>query len=260
MFNNYDPMKFVKEIHNLNKKQMNNDEDSTPNNSTTIEYFDDSLTTEIKYEEHIDSSIKNDFNQNFTNKHSDNEIENDIDNHKESKVKNAKSHFWTIALLACGALIFILYRNICAMPLEINSTFGDTPITINATYNTRYHVAKIDLTIDEFIEDWQVNLTNGKIEAIKMVCETQDKTVKKEYKFNDIELTEGQQIKGSITADNMNLKDFNLLKELLSGQIEIFTPVIVSLDSSERNKIKQYYESGSWLMGLMWANALIGGY
>ena len=31
-------------------------------------------------------------------------------------------------------------------------------------------------------------------------------------------------------------------------------------DSAEREKLKQYYESGAWFWGLMWANSVMGGY
>ena len=51
-----------------------------------------------------------------------------------------------------------------------------------------------------------------------------------------------------------------LIKELLSGKVQMSYPPLINLDSTEREKLKKYYESGSWLMGLMWANTLMGGY
>ena len=51
-----------------------------------------------------------------------------------------------------------------------------------------------------------------------------------------------------------------LIKELLSGKVQMSYPPLINLDSAEREKLKKYYESGSWLMGLMWANVLMGGY
>lgn len=174
------------------------------------------------------------------------EGQDSINKYAEAEKPKKKSKYRMLKILLinsiifCG-LIFLTYRAICLMPYEGNFILGDTPISINATYNSRYRIAKINLTIEEIIEDWQVNTANGSINEIKLKCETNDKTVKKEFKFKNIDLTEGGQVKGSITIDNTKLKDFVLIKDLLSGDIMLYTPKIISVDSKERDKMKQYY-------------------
>lgn len=114
--------------------------------------------------------------------------------------------------------------------------------------------------IEPVLEKWQVTFSDGSINEIKLICETDDETVKKEFSFKNIPLVEGETINTSTSLDNISLNDFVLIKELLSGKVQMSYPPLINLDSTEREKLKKYYESGSWLMGLMWANALMGGY
>lgn len=202
MFNNYGPMKFIKEMCSKDK----NIEQNEP------------VTKE----------------------------QDSINKYAEAEKSKEKSKYRIFKILLIGSiifcgLIFLTYHAICLMPYEGNFILGDTPITISATYNSRYRIAKINLTIEEVIEDWQVKTANGTINEIKLECETNDKTVKREFKFKNIDLTEGEQVKGSITIDNTKLKDFVLIKDLLSGDIMLYTPKIISIDSKERDKIKHYY-------------------
>ncbi len=240
MFNNYDPMKFIKEMHgikkNIEEQSIQIDEPNEESTENNIEQ-NEPVTEE----------------QDYINKHAEMEK-------PKKKSKHRIFNFLAVTLIIVCGLIFLAYREICAMPYEGSFIFGDTTVIINATYNSKYQIAKIDLTLDEIIEDWQIKIANGNVEEIKLECETSDKTVKKEFKFKNIDLTEGEQIKGSITIESTKLNDFVLIKDLLSGDIMIYTPKIISVDSKEREKLKQYYESGAWIWGLMWANALMGGY
>ncbi len=70
----------------------------------------------------------------------------------------------------------------------------------------------------------------------------------------------GKKVEASLSIENAKLKDFVMIKDLLNGEVSIQYPRIISLDSTEREKLKQYYESGAWIWGLMWANSLMGGY
>lgn len=235
MFNSYDPMKLVKEMHKVNKEVSvqtgkTNEEDL----SEQVEEIEPVLNKEKSSNEHKKKP--------------------------QRKLKRKIFAFLFIALIICCTAIFIVYREICAMPFERDDYLADTHVFVKATYSTKYHVAKINLTIDEVIEKWQVTFSNGSISEIKLICETDDETVKKEFSFKNILLLEGETINTSTSLDNISLNDFVLIKELLSGKVQMTYPPLINLDSAEREKLKKYYESGSWLMGLMWANALMGGY
>ena len=240
MFNNYDPMKFIKEMHGIKK---NIEEQSVQIDETSEE----SSEGNIEQNEPVTEE------QDYINKHTETEK-------PKKKSKHRIFKFLIVALIIVCGLIFLAYREICAMPFERNDYIGDTSVSVRATYNTKYHVAKIDLTIDEVIEKWQVTLSNGNVSEIKLLCETGDETVKKDFVFKNIPLVEGETIKTSTSFDNMRLNDFLLIKELLSGNVQMISSKIISLDSAEREKLKQYYESGAWFWGLMWANSVMGGY
>ena len=235
MFNHYDPMKLVKEMHKVKK--------------------DNSVQTGKPYEEDLSEQVEE--IEPVLNKE---KSSNEYKNKPKRSLKHKIFAFLLIALIISCTAIFIVYREICAMPYERDDYLADTHVVVKATYNTKYHITKIDLTIDEVIEKWQVTLSNGNINEIKLICETNDKTVKKDFSFKNILLVEGETINTSTSLDNTSLKDFVLLKELLSGKVQMTYPPLINLNSAEREKLKKYYESGSWLMGLLWANAIFGGY
>lgn len=188
--------------------------------------------------------------------------END-ENIEIQEVEPKKKKFWwifTIIILTIATIIGVAYFEICKSPYYGGWVFGDTEITVNANYNSKYNVIKIDLVADEIIEDWQVNASGGSVNGIKLGCETSDKSLKREFQFDDISLETGKKVETSLSIENAKLKDFVMVKDLLNGEVSIQYPRIISLDSTERVKLKQYYESGAWFFGLMWANALMGGY
>lgn len=174
-----------------------------------------------------------------------------------------KNIFWEAIIAIIFSIItvcIVAYREYCAMPYESTEIVGDTAVSISATYNSKYHVAQIDLTIDEIVEDWQVRATNGVIkDDVKLECETADGTIKKEFKFQNISLTEGEQITGSLSLDDTGLNDFVMIKDLLSGTVRVFYPPIINLDSKEREKLKQSYTSGGSLFGNLLLYYMMGG-
>ena len=220
MFDSYDPMKLIKQIHNNANEDLN----------ATIEENKQLNNTGI------------------------------VKPKKKNKLIHKILLFLGIIMVVFCVTAFFIYREICALPYERHDNMGDTPVSVSATYNAKYHIAKIDLNIDEVIEKWQVTFSDGHINEIKLICETNDKTVKREFKFINIPLIQRETIKTSLTLDDVSLHDFVLIKELLSGNVNMTYPPIINLDSSEREKLKQYYESGAWFWGLMWANSLMGGY
>lgn len=247
--NNYDPMKIIKEIRgrnaNVNQANKNIAQDFQEN---------DYNNEEIDLEQNIKCN-HSDFNNQNTN--------DEFFYKKSKKPRNLKRNifiFIIIVLIAIGIYAFIVIRDFYLMPFEGTYEFGDTPVTITATYNSKYDIAKINLELDEIAENWQVKLTNGNIPEIIMQCETSDNTVKREYKFKDISLIEGEKIHSSISIENVKLKEFFLIKELLSGSVGLSVPRIISLTSDDRESIKKLYTSGAWIWGLLWANQLLGGY
>lgn len=179
------------------------------------------------------------------------------------KAKSSKSCLWEIlivVILTTITIVGVAYFEICKFPYYGGWVFGDTEVTVNANYNSKYNVIKIDLVADEIIEDWQVKASEGSVDGIKLECETNDKSIKREFQFDDISLEVGKKVETSLSIENAKLKDFVMVKDLLSGNVSIQYPRIISLDSAERGKLKQYYESGAWIWGLMWANMLMGGY
>lgn len=185
-----------------------------------------------------------------------------IEEEKQGKIKSKKHTFGEIivaALLVIVTIIGVAYFEICKAPFNGNWVFSDTFVTVNARYNVKYNVIKIDLIVDEVIEDWQVKASNGNVEGISLECETSDKSIKREFKFDDVSLKTDEKIETSISIENAKLKDFLLVKDLLSGEVTIRYPLIISLDNAQREKMKQYYTSGAAAFGALFWNYMMGG-
>lgn len=179
-----------------------------------------------------------------------------------NKVKSKKNKFWEIlivALLTIATIIGVVYFEICNAPFNKSWIFGDTEVNINANYNSKYKVIKLDLIADEIVEKWQVAATGGKVDGIKIECETSDKSVKRDFKFDDISLKEGEKISTSLSIDNAKLKDFLMIKDLLSGTVVIFAQPVISFDLNEREKMKKYHTSGASLFGDLFLYYMMGG-
>lgn len=199
-----------------------------------------------------------------TNTHESENQEQEINPTQSKKLK-----YWQvflIILLVFITICFIAYKEICKFPYNGSFIFGDTEVSIKANYNSKYNVIKIDLITDQAIEEWQVDASGGTVEGIKLECETNDKSIKREFKFEDISLEVGKNVETSLSIENAQLKDFVMTKDLLHGQVTIFAPKIISLDSEEREQAKDYYyyrsnaSSTSSLLGEMFLYGLMGGY
>lgn len=239
---NYDPFELVKQIHNKNINDKNKS-----NKDVQVDKPKDTFDIE---------QIKNTSDKSHSSKE-----------YKENKMNKSKKSIFYVILAVFIIIITVVitlgivgYREYCSLPYESTEIVGDTAVSISATYNSKYHVAKIDLTIDEIVEDWQVRATNGLIkDDVKIECETSDGTVKKEFKFQNISLTEGEQITGSVSLDDTSLNDFVMIKDLLSGTVRVFYPPIINLDSKEREKLKQSYTSRGSLFGDLFLYYMMGG-
>lgn len=198
-----------------------------------------------------------------TNTHESGNQEQEINPTQSKKFKT-----WQVFLIILIVLIticFIAYREICKFPYNESYLFGDTEVSVKANYNSKYNIIKIDLSADEVIEEWQVDASGGTVEGIKLECETNDKSIKREFKFEDISLEVGKNVETSLSIENAQLKDFVMTKDLLNGQVTIFAPKIISLDSEEREQAKDYYyyrsnASSASFLGEMFLYGLMGGY
>ena len=148
--------------------------------------------------------------------------------------------FIVFASIIFGYFYFI--NNQQKAPYNRTVKINDTDTYIETSYNDKYDITRLDITIDEIIEDWQIKAIGNDKTDIKLECETQDKTVKKEYDFKDIPLNKGEKIKGNLIFENSTIKDYAMLKDLLNGKIniEIFQQYL-SLDTKERDNLQQKY-------------------
>ncbi len=194
--------------------------------------------------------------------------ENENQEQEINPIQSKKLKYWQIFLIILLALIticFIAYIEICKFPYNGSYLFGDSEVSIKANYNSKYNIIKIDLSADEVIEEWQVEASGGTVEGIKLECETNDKSIKREFKFEDISLEVGKNVETSLSIENAQLKDFVMTKDLLNGQVTIFAPKIISLDSEAREQAKDYYyyrsnASSASFLGEMFLYGLMGGY
>ena len=126
-------------------------------------------------------------------------------------------------------------------PLDRTVKLEDTDLHIATSYNDKYGIARLDITIDETIEDWQIKAIGQNLTYIKLECETKDRTIKKDYEFTDVELNKGEKIKGSLILENFSKKDYVMMKDLLSGEVKIENSKYLSLDTRERDRLQQEY-------------------
>ncbi len=126
-------------------------------------------------------------------------------------------------------------------PLERIVKINDTDLHIKSSFNDKYNIARLDITIDEIIEDWQIKAIGDNTTYIKLECETKDKTIKKDYDFWNVELNKGEKINGSIIFENSTQKDYVMMKDLLNGDIKLDVPEYISLDTKERERLQQEY-------------------
>ncbi len=170
----------------------------------------------------------------------------------DKKLNNTKNHnslFKSLfigiisAAIILGAFAgFIYYEDIQASkePYSTTWTFEDTDTHVNAAYNDNYEVVNVDLTIDEIIEQWQIDEIGSNITEIKIICKTYD-GLKKEFTFKDITLNPGEKIKGRYTMESATLKDFVMVKSLLQGDVTISYSQPLEMNSQKRKKLKQAY-------------------
>lgn len=126
-------------------------------------------------------------------------------------------------------------------PLDRTVQFSDTDVHIETSYNDKYGIPRLDITIDEIVEDWQIKAIGEDTTFIKLECETKDKTIKKDYEFWNVKLNKGEKIKGSLIFENSTQKDYVMMKDLLSGDLKIENSEYLSLDTKERDKLQQDY-------------------
>ena len=126
-------------------------------------------------------------------------------------------------------------------PLDRILKLNDTDLHIETSYNDKYEISRLDITIDEIVEDWQIKAIGEDTTFIKLECETKDKTIKKDYEFWNIKLNKGEKIKGSLIFENSTQKDYVMMKDLLSGDLKIENSEYLSLDTKERDKLQQDY-------------------
>lgn len=169
-------------------------------------------------------------------------------------VKNVIISFFTILITLGG--IYVGYLMDCLAPFSYTNEFSDTPSTISASYSYKYNTIKIELLIDEIIEKWQVDVSNGVLDDITLRCKTLDGSLKKDFVFNDVEINRGEKIKCELIIEDATLNDFTTVKDLLGGVVQIYGPKIISLDLEERRKMKEFYTSGAAL----WAEILREGF
>ncbi|MCM1338458.1 MAG: hypothetical protein NC191_02165 [Muribaculaceae bacterium] len=140
-----------------------------------------------------------------------------------------------------GSAGFYVYNEKQKSPLERTYKISNTDVHIKTVYNNKYNTGRLDITIDEPIEDWQIKAIGYDETYITLECETADKTVKKEYIITDIPLIKGEKITGNLIFENLALKDYAMMKELLSGDITIETPKYLTLDLKERDNLQQEF-------------------
>lgn len=126
-------------------------------------------------------------------------------------------------------------------PLDRTVQFSDTDVHIETSYNDKYGISRLDITIDEIVEDWQIKAIGEDTTFIKLECETKDKTIKKDYEFWNVKLNKGEKIKGSLIFENSTQKDYVMMKDLLSGNLKIENSEYLSMDTKERDKLQQDY-------------------
>jgi hypothetical protein len=126
-------------------------------------------------------------------------------------------------------------------PLDRTVQFSDTDVHIETSYNDKYGISRLDITIDEIVEDWQIKAIGEDTTFIKLECETKDKTIKKDYEFWNVKLNKGEKIKCSLIFENSTQKDYVMMKDLLSGDLKIENSEYLSLDTKERDKLQQDY-------------------
>ena len=124
-------------------------------------------------------------------------------------------------------------------PLDRTVQFSDTDVHIETSYNDKYGISRLDITIDEIVEDWQIKAIGEDTTFIKL--EKKDKTIKKDYEFWNVKLNKGEKIKGSLIFENSTQKDYVMMKDLLSGDLKIENSEYLSLDTKERDKLQQDY-------------------
>lgn len=120
----------------------------------------------------------------------------------ENIQKSSKGLIYTflafVLIFAFGIGIYLYNLSLQKSPFERINKIYDTNTHIETSYNSKYNIARLDITIDETVEDWQIKALGGNQIELNLECETKDKTVKKDYYFYDVILTKGEKIKASL--------------------------------------------------------------
>lgn len=143
-------------------------------------------------------------------------------------------------ILLCGGGFYV-YNAKQKSPFERTYKISDTDIYIKTTYNDKYNIGRLDITINEPVEDWQIKSIGYNTTDIVLECETTDKSIKKDYEIQDIPLIKGENITGNRIFENLTLKDYVMMKDLLNGEITIDIPKYLTLDTEERDKLQQEF-------------------
>lgn len=151
-----------------------------------------------------------------------------------------KCLIWAIIILGglIGCIKYQEYQEMIA-PYKKAYNFGDTKTYINVTYNPEYKSASFVATIDETIEEWQIQELGTSI-SFKLIYKgvMGDNT----YEFKNVILEKGKTIKGQINYSNYTPKSFNYLKDILrTSDVTINYPKPLEMDSKERAKLKKEY-------------------
>lgn len=164
---------------------------------------------------------------------------NEIKKDKKTKTINIVLVFMSILLMILAGL-YIYFEKVKS-PFVKDYKIDNTDIKIETSYNNKYKIIRINVTLDEVIEDWQINSLDAKTTTILLICETNDKTIKKEYELNDVPLVKGEKIKGNLVIENASFNDYSMLKELIKGDVKIGISDYLTLDTKKRDKLQQEY-------------------
>ena len=164
----------------------------------------------------------------------------------QDKNSNTIAIFVSLIVIAIvGAAVGFGYVHIAnskqKAPYEKILKTDGTDVKIETSYNDKYGIVRLNLIIDEVVEDWQIQSIDDDKTYINMICETKDKTVKKEYYFADVSLIKGEKIKATLVMEDSSLKDYIMLKDLLNGEIKLDISDYLTLDTDKRANLQQEF-------------------
>lgn len=170
-----------------------------------------------------------------------------VEKHNKGKVKRdliALVIFFIV--LFVGELVYnYYYEQKMGKPFSYSMSKKDVQVTVSGNYDKSNKTVNINLSTDQIIEPWQIEL-QGKEKLVFYLLLNTEKG-EKEIEYNSVNFVANQALSATYKIENISFKGFAEIKKIISettpekNNFKIRHSNVIDFSKSSRNALKKEY-------------------